>query len=83
MASDDIWERAFPGEEDSHIGFGSGSSSNIQVAVAAPGGRTLAVQSSPYHVQLLHMFLERKFQNTDVEGNCRAVLEDRQRSKTN
>ena len=27
MASDDIWERAFRGEEDSHIGFGSGSSS--------------------------------------------------------
>ena len=45
------------------------------MAVAAPGGRTLAERTSPYHVQLLHMFLERDFQNTDVEDKCRAVLE--------
>ena len=45
------------------------------MAVAAPGGRTLAVQSSPYDAQLLDTILKHNFQNTDVEINCHAVLE--------
>ena len=41
---------------------------------APPGGRTLAVQSSPCDIQLLNMIREHRFQNTKVEINCHTIL---------